>query len=167
MNTRSSHQSGFSMIEVLVTILIIAIGLLGVAALQSAGLRQVVASQTAAQVQLLAQDLAELIIAYDPNGDGDYAANGVPAAGKDCAATVCNRDELANYNLVRWQAEVDIEVPSLAMQIVHTAAAVGVSPRYEVRLTWDALRQGANFTRPNCTLADSNHHGCFAMLIEL
>lgn len=166
MKMRASLQSGFSMIEVLVTILIIAIGLLGVAALQSAGLRQVVASQTAAQVQLLAQDLAELIIAYDPNGEGDYAANGVPSAGKDCAATVCNRNELANYNLVRWQAEVDVEVPSLAMQIVHTAAA-GASPSYELRLTWDALRQGDNFSRPTCTLADSNHHGCFAMLIEL
>lgn len=164
MKHLNTQQQGFSMIEVLITVLIIAIGLLGVASMQSVGLRQAVASQSSTQAQLMAQDLAEMIIAYDPNGTGDYAFNGVPnAMGTNCATTACTRAQLATYNVFQWDASMDAELPSLDLDIIFNAAG----PSYEIRMTWDAERQGSGYVASTCTAANGLNPGCFAMTIEL
>lgn len=78
MNT--TRQNGFSMIEVLVTMVILAIGLLGVAGLQIASVRN---TQVAAQRSIATQqayDIAERMRA----NMGPFV-NGVPVAGEGAA----------------------------------------------------------------------------------
>lgn len=74
---KTNRQNGFSMIEVLVTMVILAIGLLGVAGLQIASVRN---TQVAAQRSIATQqayDIAERMRA----NMGAFAANGVPVPG--------------------------------------------------------------------------------------
>lgn len=157
-------QSGFSMVEVLITVFIVAIGLLGLASMQSAGIRQAMNSQSDTQVQLLGQDLAEMIIAYDSNGNGDYAFADVPnAMGTDCGAQACTRTQLATYNVFQWKESIDIDLPELDLEIVFNAATTS----YEIRMTWDSQREGESYNAPTCTVADSAKAGCFAMALGL
>ena len=53
------QESGFSMVEVLVAVLILAVGLLGVAGVQMRSLQQTTNAQVRTQVTLVAQDMAE------------------------------------------------------------------------------------------------------------
>lgn len=57
--TFSSNQAGFGMIEVLVALLVLSIGLLGMASLQTTGLKMTSGAQNHTQAILLAQDLVE------------------------------------------------------------------------------------------------------------
>lgn len=53
------QESGFSMVEVLVAVLILAVGLLGVAGVQMRSLQQTTNAHVRTQVTLVAQDMAE------------------------------------------------------------------------------------------------------------
>jgi|SRR5690554_2000957 len=68
------QQRGFSMIEVLVAVLVLAIGLLGLAAMQTLSLRYVDNAEARTQVNLLAYELGELVRADAPNA-ASYASS--------------------------------------------------------------------------------------------
>jgi type IV pilus assembly protein PilV len=90
-------QRGISMIEVLVTIVIISFGLLGVAGLLATGLRNNQSSEWRTQASILAYDMAERMRSNRQAGlDGQYAtataASGVPATDKtDWSASLAAR----------------------------------------------------------------------------
>ncbi len=85
LNFRRSSQSGFGMIEILVTVLVFAIGLLGLAAMQIQSLKGTSDSGQRSKAVWLAQEMAERMRA-NPDGvdDGDYLA--APANGSNCGA---------------------------------------------------------------------------------
>ncbi len=58
---RQNCQGGFSIVEVLIAVLILAIGLLGVAGVQLASLQQTTSANLRSQATLYAQDAAERI----------------------------------------------------------------------------------------------------------
>lgn len=88
LKSRSSHaQRGISMVEVLVTVVIISFGLLGVAGLLATGLRNNQSSEWRTQASVLAYDMAERMRGNRQAAlDGLYAtgtsASGVPATDK-------------------------------------------------------------------------------------
>lgn len=57
----SERQSGFSMIEVLIAVLILAVGLLGVAGVQVVSMQNTANANLRSQATILAQDMAERI----------------------------------------------------------------------------------------------------------
>ena len=70
-DTTHCRQAGFSLIEVLVTMVVLSIGLLGVAGMQASGLRNNHAVYTKTQATNLAMDMAERIRA-NPKGRANY-----------------------------------------------------------------------------------------------
>ncbi|MDX1757271.1 MAG: type IV pilus modification protein PilV [Marinobacter sp.] len=64
---RGSRQRGFTLIEVLVALLVLLVGLLGVAGVQLLSLQQASNANLRSQVNLHAQEMAELIRANDGN----------------------------------------------------------------------------------------------------
>jgi len=167
MNTRAvgiNTQYGSSMIEVVVTMFILSVGLLGVAGLQSTGLRQTASSQMAVQAQILGQDLAEMIIAFDDKAEGIYELAAVPSTrGTDCMTVLCTGAQLAQYNVWTWAQNMQPGLPSYDIDIDFTEA----TRSYDVSLTWDSNKDGSNYSAPTCTAADGLKPGCFAMLVEL
>ncbi len=74
---------GFTLIEVLVTIVVVSIGLLGLAGLQINGLRANMSSETRSKATMLANDIIERMRA-NPLGVGGGAYDGITASKTIC-----------------------------------------------------------------------------------
>ena len=137
-------QSGFSMIEVLVTLLIISLALLGTAGLQAYAMRLNQGSQFRTQAIFLAADLAERMEANKAAAvvDGSYvvaqttAAGYVIAAGDACINAACPRADLAAFDLVQWQNMVadPLRLPQSSWAVTRTVA--GNPSTYTITISW-------------------------------
>lgn len=109
-------HSGFSMMEVLIAMLVIAVGLLGYLSLQLTSINSNQEGMARSQANLIAQDLASSIRAnrsYVNQGDGtsnlgnvyvtsDYTScSAVPAASCSGAAANCTDEQQALYDVYR------------------------------------------------------------------
>jgi type IV pilus assembly protein PilV len=132
-------QAGFTLIEVLVSLLILAIGLLGVAALQFRGLQynhdaymrsqiNVLVYDIADRMRLNAANAADYLGAYDsqlmPDPDDLTDMNNVC---DEAAATAAN-------DLACWHNSVDRSLPP---ESIATIAAAGPTDTYTVTLQWN------------------------------
>uniref|UniRef100_UPI00356AF887 type IV pilus modification protein PilV n=1 Tax=Marinobacter sp. TaxID=50741 RepID=UPI00356AF887 len=97
----SSRQKGFGLIEILVALLILAIGLLGMASLQTTSLQQTTGSQTRTQAILLADDIVERIRANRPNIN-DYVLANPNALACDTEFEIDNGN-VADDDLDEWR----------------------------------------------------------------
>lgn len=107
----ASRQSGFSMLEVLMAVLVMAVGVLGYAGLQLRALDSTNQAYARSQATLLAQAAVERILA-NPGSYAVYIDSGnwptaEPAAGLDdsCNRADCVPDEIARWDIeqLRWQ----------------------------------------------------------------
>ena len=113
-------QRGFSMIEVLVTLLIISLALLGTAGLQAYSMRLNQSGQFRTQAVFLVADLAERMRSNQA-GLANYAVAGnftaqatQPALTTACetySVTACTSATLAAYDLATWQRLVRSQLP--------------------------------------------------------
>jgi len=94
-------QRGMTLIEILVTLILISVGLLGVAALQLTSLRSNQEAYVRSQASSLAGDILDRMRA-NQHGLNDYATavNGLGVAGT-----------VARDDLIAWQAAIDAVLP--------------------------------------------------------
>ena len=109
-HSRRTQKAGFSLLEVLIALLVLAVGLLGLAALQNMGLRLNSQSYERTQATILIYDMIDRMRA-NPAGviAGDYNAlvsaltNVPPTAAQNCETTVCTTTSaVAAYDVNRW-----------------------------------------------------------------
>ncbi len=101
------YQQGLTLIEVMIAIVILGIGLLGLAALHSAGLRQTHNSYLLAVAAQQAEEMAERMRA-NPQGvaNGDYnALAGLGTSTADCDNNACSSLERSGFDHAVWSAE--------------------------------------------------------------
>jgi type IV pilus assembly protein PilV len=84
-HTHTQKLAGFTLIEVLVTIVILSVGLLGMAALQITGVRSATGATSRTQATLLADDIVERMRANITAVDADLFA-AVDSTAINCAA---------------------------------------------------------------------------------
>ncbi len=106
---------GISMIEVLVTLLVTAVGLLGVASLQMNAVKNTRESQMRSIATVLAHDMAErmrsnLVGLSVPNQYYDMMEGN--AAAVDCRADSCTSDQLAQFDYWDWSQQLAAQLPS-------------------------------------------------------
>ena len=130
-------QRGFSMIEVLVTMLIVSLALLGTAGLQAYSMRLNQGGQFRSQAVFLAADLAERMEA-NPLGatagtnytaNWDYATSGAydtSVVNTACAVGPCAPDVLANFDKSQWQNAVAATLPQASWMVCVDANSDGV-----------------------------------------
>ena len=144
-----SRQSGFTMVEVLVALVVLAIGLLGIAALF---LNSLQAGRTAiyrTEAIELAADLADRIrMNRTAQAAYDSAFADVEVAAPACATTGgCTDAELAATDLSTWKAAIAERLPSGAGQVVVTLpAAAGEPTSYVVTVQWAEVGEVAPVT---------------------
>jgi type IV pilus assembly protein PilV len=100
-----SRQSGFTLIEVLVAVVVLSIGLLGLAGLQAMGLRNSHSAYLRSQATLQAYDMMDRMRA---NMSGFFDANGnyinpAPVENTNCLGTAgCSSNDMAAHDLYEW-----------------------------------------------------------------
>ncbi len=118
----TTKQSGFTLIEVLVSVFVLALGVIGVAGMQLTAMRnsQVSSYQTVA-VQLAAEladkmrsNAVEMKKADDSNAfifTYNSAADGDPTAGTKCFATACTAEQMADFDVYEWKQRLITLLP--------------------------------------------------------
>lgn len=156
----SLHRSagGFTLIEVLIAVLVLAVGLLGVAGLHLQGLRQSQGSLQATQATALAYSLADLMRA---NSGGAVAGNYVKTVAQmealtsptpDCGTATCSASQLAAYDLYNWYrgaGQLKDTLGSSARATITCSVAGACSARSQtIVVYWDQNRvvSGNNVT---------------------
>jgi type IV pilus assembly protein PilV len=139
-------ESGFTMVEVLVALVVLTIGLLGIAALYLSSLQ---AGRTAiyrTQAIALAADLADRI-RMNRTAQAGYGT--LFADDKDivaaCATTGgCDDADLASTDLSNWKDEIADQLPSGQGQVVVTLpVAVDEPATYVVTVRWNEVGEAA------------------------
>jgi type IV pilus assembly protein PilV len=104
MRARPSRQAGMTLVEVLVTLVVVSIGLLGIAALQLTTLKGNQEAYVRSQASMLASYIIDRIRAnqqgFMANHYNDIAMGGTGPAGTTAA-----------FDLQRWQEEIDRLLP--------------------------------------------------------
>jgi type IV pilus assembly protein PilV len=131
-------QRGFSMIEVLVTLMFIAFALLGTAGLQAYAMRVSQGGQFRTQAVFLVADLAERMEANKAGAvAGAYAqvTSGTPAAlSSACTTLACIPADLAAYDLSQWQNAIAAVLPQSTWTVTQTVT--GNPSTYTITVSW-------------------------------
>lgn len=138
-------QSGFTLIEVLVAVIILAIGLLGLAGIQTVGLKNNQSAYTRSQATQLAYDIADRMRA-NVAGAATYTAIDPTAAAstETCYnATGCTPAQMAQSDLFAWNATLTNVLPGGSGTI---AVAGNV---FTITITWDDDHDGDNSNNPS------------------
>jgi len=140
-----TDASGFSLIEVLVSVFVLAAGVIGAVAMQMASLQANRQSAYQSEAARLAADMAERIGAADvPADDGgnpylrvDHAAGQAlpPVPAEDCygAEASCDSTQSTQFALTEWLNRLDAVLPGMRVRICRDAAPWDAGRR---RYTW-------------------------------
>jgi type IV pilus assembly protein PilV len=117
---RSACHQGFSLIEVLVALLVLSIGLLGLAALQTTSLQYNTGSYHRTQATFLAYDIIDRMrtnsdVVANADGTGyDQPVSANVSSSTNCDATNCTSAQLALYDVNRWYNRIVATLPDVA-----------------------------------------------------
>ncbi len=140
-------NTGFTLIEVLISMLILAVGLLGLAALQANGLKNNVSAYNRSQATQLAYDIADRMRANMVDAGtlstSTYiytTANPITAVAvqNNCLqiANACTTAQMAQNDLFEWNTDINNLLPLGSGDI----AVVGSI--FTVTINWDDNRDG-------------------------
>lgn len=167
-------QKGFTLIEVAVSLLVLSVGLLGIAGMQSSGMQNTLKSHQRAAAMIQAQDIADRIRANLAGMRTTQYTNAISATppSPDCwgSAGICNAAQLAATDLYNWQTANAAILPSGAGSIVCTDVNAATAATFEegtsclITIRWDGGRNGATGT--SCT-GTSTDLTCLRMRVTL
>lgn len=146
---RARRAAGFSMVESLVALLVLSIGLLGIAGLFVESVRNSRTALLRTQAINLVGDMADRIRAnagardaYDLDSYGGAPEERACAPTPDAAGDNCSSATLAEDDLARWVVAVRAALPAFEdgpaqadVQFLGPAAA-GAPDRYQVTVSW-------------------------------
>lgn len=133
--------AGFTLVEVLVALVVLSIGLLGLAGMQLGGLRASTDAYHRTQATLLASDMADRMRA---NTDGlrDDNYNNITSAkpaNPGCSAPACTSAQKAQLDALDWLTRLETALPA-GRGMVADADDDGV---FTITVMWDESRTGA------------------------
>ncbi|MDE1462555.1 type IV pilus modification protein PilV [Spartinivicinus poritis] len=97
------RQQGIGIMEILISILVLSIGLLGLAGLQAVGLKNNSQSFDRSYAVFLANNILDRIRA-NPTADYTTGINDAPSvAANSCETGTCNANALRDYDLAQWK----------------------------------------------------------------
>jgi type IV pilus assembly protein PilV len=140
-----NKNTGFTLIEVLIAMLVLAVGLLGLAGLQATSLRNNQSAYNRSQATQLAYDLADRMRA-NVSGKTTYTVilpSSATAKANCLSTTGCSPADMAENDLFEWNGAVSNTLPS---GIGTVAVTTNI---YTIRITWDDDQDGDDSNNPN------------------
>ena len=164
-NIQEKRQYGFTLLEVLIALLILSIGLLGLAALQTTALRSNQMASMRTTATTLVYDIIDRMRA-NPQGviDGDYVIDTAttPSSPPDCRTSACSTSEdLASFDLGEWKNAI-VRLPEGTGEITQVA---GTPPVNTITVRWNELRD-PTVTGTTCPPASITDLKCFRLLFS-
>lgn len=136
-------EKGFTLIEVLVAVVMLAIGLLGVAGLQLMGQRTNDSAYLRSQAALQAYDMTDRMRAnlagVRAGGYDDVSGTG---SDPECIDSGCTPLALAQYDAFEWNTTNQTVLPSGQGTVVFDAG----TSTFAIEVAWDDDRDGATTT---------------------
>jgi type IV pilus assembly protein PilV len=150
----AATQRGMTMVESLVALVVLSVGLLGIASLYVSTLRAERSAQLRTQAVALVTDMTDRIRANAPARDAyDMSKYAGKPAGQNCVGTVtnCTSAQLAQDDLKRWLDAVKGTLPNVTVTDVKVdlAAATGRPDNYQVRIVWREAGETVDFHYQN------------------
>ena len=137
-NAIEHRQHGFGLVEALVALVVVSVGMIGIAALYGQGLG---ASRTAlyrTQAVNLAADMADRI-RVNRRGDASYGGAGADNACDPGGGVNCTPAEMAAHDLLTWQAQVTALLPGGVGAVQYAGTS---PPTYTIQVTWQEVGLG-------------------------
>ena len=141
INYKTNNQ-GLTLVEVMVALVILSVGLLGLAGLQIAGLRGVTGSNNRVQATMVANDLAERMGANFNSANnyiGNLQANACPAAGADCFTGNCATNTMAAYDLEQICQTMATQLPPGSTMTVACPGACIMGSTFTITVNWNEV----------------------------
>ncbi len=146
----------------LIALIVLSLGLLGMASLQITGLRSLSMGKTRTQVTYLAYEMADRIRA-NPVGaqNGHYDGTAVITTIINCEGqeNACEPASMAQFDMSQW-AQGLTQVPGGTGQIASNEPS-----RYIITVRWDEEMRGA--TGLNCPPQSENDLSCYELGVSL
>ena len=142
----ASRQSGVGMVEVLVALVVMSVGMLGIASLYVTTLQAKTTSLSRMKAVNLASDMVDRIRA-NPGAVASYAlaANGATTA-TDCESATCTAAQIAAYDLNKWDTMVKDGItglPGTVNRNIAITAATDTTPAIvTINLSWTEVNSG-------------------------
>lgn len=155
INNLVKSNKGFTLIEVLIAVLVLSIGLLGLAALQANGLRSNFGAYARSQAVILANDMADRIRA-NPTAAASYNNINGPVADPGCLVADCNTTDIALHDTAVWYTSLQNALPN------GTGTVTGNGTVFTVSIMWDDGRTGAVGAGCGAPPAVDATPGCFS-----
>jgi type IV pilus assembly protein PilV len=134
------QQRGFSLVEVLIALIIMSVGMLGIATLFVQSMQAGRTSMFRHHAVTMAGDVADRIRA-NPRAGAAYAGQG---ADNGCVATGndCNEAAMAANDIFQWDAQVADSLPNGDVTVTFNDAVA--PPEYTIRIDWDEPGEDPN-----------------------
>ncbi|MGQ0697387.1 MAG: type IV pilus modification protein PilV [Panacagrimonas sp.] len=164
------QDKGFSLLEVLIAVVVLSIGLLGLAGLQVLSLRNNTQSYERSQATVLAYEIADAMrsnrIAAGA-GAFELAANAIPADGLDCVGdNICTtRTQAAAYALEEWHRRLRTALPAGTARIACSVSPCALGTMQTISVIWDENRTGA--ANASCPAADDFDEGTHLACVQV
>ncbi len=168
----AGQPAGFSLIEVLISLLVISVGLLSIASLQLLSKRSNYDAAQRTSAAHLADDLLSRLRS-NPSALIDYLpAQPLGNASLDAPATICTEGvvctaaELAAYDLWQWEQELDGMQTTvdggaagglMSPIACVTGPAFGGNGNYSVAIAWRGLTEATNPFTADCGEGSGNY----------
>jgi type IV pilus assembly protein PilV len=143
--------AGFSLVEVLIALVILSVGLLGIAAMVSESLKSKDSSLYRTQALDFASNILERMRAnkaqatsgsYDVNYGGRGSNGTIPS--DSCTSTNCSPGQMAGVDLTQWQQEISDALPAISNSAPAagsiTTTTVGQMTQVNISIRWNDKR---------------------------
>lgn len=122
--------AGFTLIEILIAMLILSVGLLGLAGFQATSLRNNTSAYNRSQATQLAYDLSDRVRA-NVAGATTYTSGSASAVANCATTTGCTPAQMAQNDLFEWNQAVDNIFPINLNTITVSGSTFTISIRWD------------------------------------
>jgi type IV pilus assembly protein PilV len=132
-------SKGFSLVEVLIALIIMSVGMLGIAGLYVQSMQAGRTSMLRHHAVNLASDIADRIRANPTAGAAYIASTG---ADNNCVGqgVDCSVDQMAAQDIFLWQQQAAAFLPAMgdgSQQVIVAYNAAATPPTYTITVRWD------------------------------
>ncbi|MGQ0618551.1 MAG: type IV pilus modification protein PilV [Panacagrimonas sp.] len=175
-SARCQRLRGFTLLEVLIAIVVISIGMLGVAGLQLAAVRSNTQSYERSQATALAYEMADKLRA-NRIAASEGAFNLEPfeeKTARTCIGEVCDKDDIAAFELERWVQRINLVLPEAATASITQVCVTDIPclerATYTIRVMWNESRESdagdASCPRADMVEAGTRPLACVEMSVS-